>query len=643
MTRACSLCSSPNPPQALFCAACGASLEGASPQDAPLLADGFAPLPAGTLIRDETLVLVQVLGQGGFGITYLAREFSSGRSVAVKELFPFGCVRQNGSVVPTSLLDPGAWQAAREGFRREGALLTGHTHPNVVQVLDVWNERGTTFLAMEFLDGQTLAQVLEAKGTLGVRRVRAMIEQVGGALGLLHQAGMLHRDIKPENIMLCRTDRPVAPSTSPGANVLTGASDRWVLLDFGAARAFAAGRSVSLTQIVTPGYAPLEQYASRARGGPPSDIYALAATSYHALTGVAPPAATERASHDELIAPEALNPNIPRALSQALVRALSLRIDGRPPTVEAWLRELDGVPLAAPEPLKSPFAAPIPAPPPAPLKARAPEPSFEDRFGGAMEVFESRAQAGPSTTLTSSVLSALSSDMRSPRFQALSPQLDASLSASGLVEAPGGAQAEQAREEPKVQAMLHPLDFSRILSEPSYRVTVTARRIVWPKKCACCGGGMVLPLDVKTPTIWWQLPYCAACREHAERGESITVGGSVVAALSFALGLTLLLLEAGELGLVLCGVALLIRIATGLLPSWLAAARRASSGSRCCSYLPAGRFRKKDGNTYVWEFRSRAFAEEFWALNGGEVSVPASPSAMPVSKASPAVRRRISN
>ena len=624
MTRACPLCSSLNPPEALFCLACGTPLEGAACEEASaaLLADNFGPLPSGTLIRDETLVLVQVLGQGGFGITYLAREFSSGRSIAVKELFPFGCVRQSGSVVPSSLLDESAWQAAREGFRREGALLTGHAHPHVVQVLDVWDERGTTFLAMEFLDGQTLAQVLEHKGALSVRRVRAMIEQVGDALRLLHHAGMLHRDIKPENIMLCRTERPVAPSTSPGATVLTGTADRWVLLDFGAARAFAAGRSVALTQIVTPGYAPLEQYASRARGGPPSDIYALGATAYHALTGIAPPAATERASQDELIVPEALNPNIPRALSRAIVRALALRIDARPPSVEVWLRELDGVAAAEPEPVKSPFAAPIPAPPlPSPPLLRralgpAVEAGFEDHFGGAMEVFERQAEplAVPSTER--------------------SPALPWAGARSGLSE--GSVQA-QAGVLPgvKIEEVLH--------GNVWYRVTVNARRIVWPKKCACCGGPMMLPLDVKTPAIWWQLPYCAACRDHAERGEAMTVGGSMVSGLLLAIGLTFLLLELGEGGLVFCALALLVKIATSWLPSWVSSAQRAMNGSRCCSYLPAGRFKKRDGDTFVWEFRSHAFAEEFCALNGGDVGVEHGPTAPPVANSARSARQRISH
>ena len=645
MTRACSLCSSLNSPESLFCAACGAALEAAPSEDsgAPLLADGFAPLPAGTLVRDGTLALVQVLGQGGFGITYLAREFSSGRSVAVKELFPFGCVRQNGNVTTSTLLDADAWQAAREGFRREAALLTGHAHPNVVQVLDVWDERGTTFLAMEYLDGQTLAQVLEAKGTIGVRRVRAMIEQVGGALGLLHQAGMLHRDIKPENIMLCRPESAVAPSISPAAapsTSSTASTDRWVLLDFGAARAFAAGRSVSLTQIVTPGYAPLEQYASRARGGPPSDIYALAATAYHALTGVAPPAATERASQDDLIPPQALNPNVPQPLSQAIVRALSLRVDGRPLTVEAWLRELDGVPVAPTEPIKSPFAPPIPPPPaslPVPLQPKAPlqppasisERLFQDRFGGAMETFERDASLQPASSST--FAPGIGPGTMEMLWRLEQPEKDASTSA----RATGAA-----------SAMPPLLDVRHWLSEPSYRVSVSSRRIVWPKKCACCCGGMVLPLDVSIPMIWWQLPYCTACREHAERGEWISDGGDLVAALCLALGVSLLLRGVIWPGLALCGLALAIRIVTGVLSSWLRAARRAAHGSSCCSYVPAGRFRKKEGDTYVWEFRSRAFAEEFWALNGGEVALPASAANTPVARstaANPAGRQRISN
>ena len=325
---------------------------------------------------------------------------------------------------------------------------------------------------------------------------------------------------------------------------------------------------------------------------------------------------------------------MPQPLSQAIVRALSLRVDGRPPTVEAWLRELDGVPVAPIEPIKSPFAPPIPPPPASPsppLQPAAPisERAFQDRFGGAMEIFE----RGAST--------------RSAGSSTYTPRLDPStlelLWQSGQPGKSAGISTQAAGAASAIPPLL---DVRHWLSEPSYRVTVSSRRIVWPKKCACCGGGMVLPLDVRTPTIWWQLPYCAACREHAERGESISDGGGVAAALFLALGVSLLLLEGIRPGLALCGLALVIRFVTGVLPSWLWAARRAAQGSSCCSYVPAGRFRKKEGDTYVWEFRSREFAEEFWALNGGEVALPASTASTSVARSSaanPAGRQRISN
>jgi serine/threonine protein kinase len=613
ISRLCPLCSSSNEPQAAFCAVCGGVLDAApgASTSAGTSGDGFGPLAAGTLVRDETLELVQVLGQGGFGITYLAHERQTGRRVAVKELFPFGCVRQGGHVLPSTILDGDAWEAAREGFRREGALLSNHAHPNVVQVLDVWDERGTTFLAMEFLDGQTLAQVLAECGALGTRRVRAMLEQVGGALALLHGAGMLHRDIKPDNIMLCR-----APAGSLGANAANspaasngGVVERWVLLDFGAARAFASGKSLALTQIVTPGYAPLEQYAARARGGPPSDIYALAATAYHALTGAPPPPATERAGRDEMRAPDERNPNIPRNLSRAVVRALSLRVDERPASVAEWLVEMEAAP---PKPVLS-----MPAPPPV-----TPTPSYAPVAPASSASPIPPPPTGASGALSSAPTPASSSapgTFPTPEAPWVGNTLSRPSTAAGGFGSIGSTSSLQ--EVPQSFVLLGS-DSPRAW----YRVTVEARRIEWPKKCACCGESMVVPLDVCTPAIWWQLPYCAACREHAERGEAINsasnLAGWILGTLGLAAGLGL---EQWRAAVILIAICAGVKVGAHFLLGALSAARRAlspgSHGGRCCEYAPAARFRGTRGEAFVWDFRSREFAREFCALNGGAVPV----------------------
>ncbi|WP_243759796.1 protein kinase domain-containing protein [Deinococcus radiodurans] len=297
-------------------------------------------LPPGTTLQGGKYRLEQVLGQGGFGITYLGSQTQLGARVAIKELFPSGSTRQSGQyVLPPAGTDPAGWAQAKQDFTAEGRTVARFNHPDIVRVMDLFEENGTAYLVMEFLEGQTLGSAIEKRGPLPPDEVVNIAKRVLGALSVVHSAGMLHRDIKPDNIYLDKAGRTV-------------------LIDFGSARTFAAGQTVSHTRLVTPGYAPLEQYSGSAKFGPYTDIYALGATLYHALTGHPPTPATDRTMGTPL-AP--LPPNTPPALREAIERSLAIKINERPQSTQEVLALLNQVSVA---PQSAPAApAPRPTPP----------------------------------------------------------------------------------------------------------------------------------------------------------------------------------------------------------------------------------------------------------------------------------------
>ena len=178
-------------------------------------------------------------------------------------------------------------------------------------------------MVMEFLKGKTLLKMVEESGPLEERLLVQLIEQIAGALAVVHQGNVIHRDIKPENIMVA-------------------ADNRAVLVDFGTAREFAAGKTRKMTTMLTPGYAPLEQYGQHARFGVFTDIYALGATTYHLLTGQVPIQATDRAAGVELAAPRRLNGKISRQVSDAIMWAMEMRVDKRPQNASDFVQAMRG-------------------------------------------------------------------------------------------------------------------------------------------------------------------------------------------------------------------------------------------------------------------------------------------------------------
>jgi peptidoglycan hydrolase-like protein with peptidoglycan-binding domain len=264
--------------------------------------------------------VVSVLGQGGFGITYRARDGQLGREVAIKEYLPLAlAVRQDGTTVlprSTTAAQDFAW--GRDRFVAEGRTLASlQNAPGIVRVFDFLEANGTAYIVMQLLQGETLESRLKQAGTLPPAAIDRILWPLLDGLEQVHNAGFLHRDIKPANILLDAAGHPT-------------------LIDFGASRAAVAGRTAAMTAIFTPGYAAGEQMTS-ARQGPWTDIYGLSATLYHAITGSAPPSAFDRMLDDEYqpLARKA-PPGFGRGLLAGLDAGLAVRASDRPQSIAGW-------------------------------------------------------------------------------------------------------------------------------------------------------------------------------------------------------------------------------------------------------------------------------------------------------------------
>ena len=280
-------------------------------------ADHAALKPGQRVGRYEIL---SILGQGGFGITYRARDSELGREVAIKEYLPAAlAVRQDGiTVLPrsTKMAEDFTW--GRDRFVAEGRTLASlHHAPAIVRVFDFLHANGTAYIVMELLSGTTLDGRIRQKGPLDAESVDRILWPLLDGLEQVHDAGFLHRDIKPANILLNARGAPT-------------------LIDFGASRAAMAGRTTAMTAIFTPGYAAAEQMTS-ARQGPWTDIYGLSATLYHAIVGRAPPSAFDRMLDDayQPLARMAL-PGFGRGVLTGLDAGLAVRASDRPQSIAGW-------------------------------------------------------------------------------------------------------------------------------------------------------------------------------------------------------------------------------------------------------------------------------------------------------------------
>ena len=279
-------------------------------------------LPAGTTLRGYELKAI--LGQGGFGITYRARDTTLGRDVAVKEYLPTALAVREGrtTVVPRSADHAEQFAWGRERFLDEARTLARlENTPGIVRVHDYLEANGTAYMIMALVEGETLNKRLMREQRLTPEAVERLLFPLLDGLEEIHATGFLHRDIKPANIMVDGRGRPT-------------------LIDFGASRAAMAEHSSTLTAIFTPGYAAPEQFTA-AMLGPWTDIYGLAATLYNAITGRIPPTAMERVLRDSFQPLSELQPEGYAApLLAGIDAGLAVHIEERPQNIAEWRHRL---------------------------------------------------------------------------------------------------------------------------------------------------------------------------------------------------------------------------------------------------------------------------------------------------------------
>lgn len=306
-------------------------------------------LPNGTRLSEE-FEIVGLVGQGGFGIVYLADDHSLQRRVAVKEYMPAALAMRgdDASVVLKSERDADTFKIGLRSFVNEARLLAQFDHPALLKVYRFWEAHGTAYMAMPYYAGQTLKQTIETRGKAPDEVwIHKVLLPVMDALELLHRENCFHRDVAPDNIMLLADDRPV-------------------LLDFGAARRVIGDMTQALTVILKPGYAPIEQYAEMpgVKQGAWTDVYALAAVVYWMITGHTPPPAVGRMlsdSYEPLV--QLAKGRYSERFLLGIDRCLSVKGEDRPQNM-AEMRELlgfSGQSLELPVGESDPTAAPGPA------------------------------------------------------------------------------------------------------------------------------------------------------------------------------------------------------------------------------------------------------------------------------------------
>ncbi len=305
--------------------------QGDSTRSLPIVPKGTASsqngLPLGTTLSE--FEITGVIGEGGFGIVYLAYDHSLQRQIALKEYMPSALASRSAGATVTIRSERYAetFQAGLRSFINEARLLAQFDHPSLVKVYRFWEGNGTAYMVMPFYQGMTLKETLSLMSSPPTEpSMKQLLTQLLDALEVIHNDHCLHRDIAPDNILILPNGRPL-------------------LLDFGAARRVISNMTQSLTVILKPGYAPVEQYAdlTAMKQGAWTDIYALGAVAYFAITGQAPMPSVGRMISDSLVplSKAAIGRYSPGFL-EGIDRALAVKPDDRPQNV-GELRALLGL------------------------------------------------------------------------------------------------------------------------------------------------------------------------------------------------------------------------------------------------------------------------------------------------------------
>ncbi|MGB3642158.1 MAG: bifunctional serine/threonine-protein kinase/formylglycine-generating enzyme family protein [Rivularia sp. (in: cyanobacteria)] len=287
-------------------------------------------------LQNGKFTIQKVLGGGGYGVTYSAIDKNTNNIVAIKTLNP----------IHQSKAD---FEQQQVKFVQEAFRLVQCSHPHIVKVHEVINEKGLWGMVMEYISGEDLAVYINQRGKLSEVEALKYINQVGTALEYIHQQGMLHRDVKPNNIVLRQNQQEA------------------VLIDFGLAREFNLNQTGSMTNVMTEGYAPIEQYERRGKFGAYTDVYALAATLYTLLTGEAPLPSRFRITGIPLPSPKQRNPDISDRVNDGIIKGMELEPKDRIQTVREWLElvipsQVKPPDIIEPSKLPTTIVSPKPAP-----------------------------------------------------------------------------------------------------------------------------------------------------------------------------------------------------------------------------------------------------------------------------------------
>ncbi len=283
-------------------------------------------LPVGYRLHEY--VISKVIGSGGFGVTYLGRDTNLDKAVAIKEYFPFSLASRYDDqwVAPNTSIqqDQSEYEWGLSQFIDEARTLAKFEHPNLIRVVRYIEENGTAYIVMDFAEGKPLSAVVNEEGLLSEERLKSILLPLLDGLSLVHASDMLHRDVKPDNIIIRLDGSPV-------------------LIDFGAARQAISSRSQPISTILTPGYAPYEQYFASGNQGPWTDIYALGAVTYACLTGKPPDEAVQRAVEDSTTPlTTAAKGRASRPFLEAIDWAIRPREADRPQSATEWKDALTG-------------------------------------------------------------------------------------------------------------------------------------------------------------------------------------------------------------------------------------------------------------------------------------------------------------
>ena len=308
--------------------------------------------------------IIKVLGAGGFGIAYLAKDTYLNQQCVIKEYMPKEFAYRDsysGAIHSTSSSSAENYEWGLKEFLNEARTIAKFNHPNIVQVSRFFRENNTAYIVMPYFEGDSLDELLKLAPNERAteEELRNIVIPLLEGLQIVHAQHIFHRDIKPSNIYIC--DNGNTP----------------ILIDFGAARFSLGSHSRSITTIVTPGYSPHEQYHQHGKQGAWTDIYSMAAVMYHLIDGKMPIESPARVGDDDPLIPASTigKGKYSSHLLKAIDHALEFNVNDRPQSVEEWLLEINGITLPPQKPPRKPVPNPEPAPISEPIKSPEPTPT----------------------------------------------------------------------------------------------------------------------------------------------------------------------------------------------------------------------------------------------------------------------------